>query len=594
MDTSEKQDKLEKWVANGKFERATRTCETFVAEVRKGLGEGHRETAFWLDALGLCHQREEHNMQAAQCFAKAVGVLQRPENKSCGELAQYLLHLATAEIANGKRPAAEAHFKQAAAIQRGAFAPENAEVTELLDRYADATTGRDEKSTASEAAARAIVMAEFMFGTGYLACRAVETLATSRYRELDHLRAAEILFRWAVTRYQRSLGPEHEIVAEALSLLGNALEELDDFAGAIDAYEERKRIIDRQRDVPALTRIECCEKLADLYKKADNTVQTVAALRNLLEVTEAEHHDSGETAEILDRLGVALLADGKYDDSISMLRRTAAMSAKIHLDDAATLCARYHLGIAYEEKAKHQARATSLPVALRTFQSAFRDARRVFGKKDWFVGEILASQAGVYVALGKDRSAQRSYEEALRIQKAADYVDIDMYEKVNDLARIHLDAKRHPTARRLLRRALALAEAEYGPADSHLHPMLNNLALACAGMGDYDRAISHLQRAITIQESAFGVASTELIDFVQNLAGILALAGRAKEATDNFERALAISRAAGDADPKELKGLEAELAAVKTGRRPKPVGRMWLMEAGASGADKARRVRMTP
>jgi hypothetical protein len=95
----------------------------------------------------------------------------------------------------------------------------------------------------------------------------------------------------------------------------------------------------------------------------------------------------------------------------------------------------------------------------------------------------------------------------------------------------------------LFERALAIAEAVYGPEHPVVSTGLNNLALALRDLGRAGEALPLFRRALAIAEAVYGPEHPVVSTRLNNLAGALRALGRAGEALPLLERALAIDEA---------------------------------------------------
>ena len=99
-------------------------------------------------------------------------------------------------------------------------------------------------------------------------------------------------------------------------------------------------------------------------------------------------------------------------------------------------------------------------------------------------------------------------------------------------------------ARPLAERALAIAEAAYGPDHPDVATRLNNLALILRDLGDPAAARPLAERALAIAEAAHGPDHPDVATGLNNLALILQDLGDPAAARPLAERALAIDEAA--------------------------------------------------
>ncbi len=95
----------------------------------------------------------------------------------------------------------------------------------------------------------------------------------------------------------------------------------------------------------------------------------------------------------------------------------------------------------------------------------------------------------------------------------------------------------------LFERALAIAEAVYGPDHPVVATRLNNQALALNTLGRAGQALPLFERALAIDEAVYGPDHPDVARNLNNLASALRTLGRADQALPLFARALAIDEA---------------------------------------------------
>ena len=95
----------------------------------------------------------------------------------------------------------------------------------------------------------------------------------------------------------------------------------------------------------------------------------------------------------------------------------------------------------------------------------------------------------------------------------------------------------------LMRRALEIDEASFGPEHVDAAPHLNNLAALLQATNRMEEAELMYRRAIEIAESRFGMEHSTVAKCLTNLASLLSATGRMEEAEPLMRRALLISEA---------------------------------------------------
>ncbi len=134
---------------------------------------------------------------------------------------------------------------------------------------------------------------------------------------------------------------------------------------------------------------------------------------------------------------------------------------------------------------------------------------------------------------------------ALTVARRADEAEIaePTVELFNELALLFQARARYAEAEPLLRRALAIAEAIYGPDHPEVAICLNNLALLLEEMNRSGEAEPLYRRALAIGETSLGPDHPDVATRLNNLAVLLRATDRAAEAEPLLRRALAIGEA---------------------------------------------------
>jgi tetratricopeptide (TPR) repeat protein len=115
--------------------------------------------------------------------------------------------------------------------------------------------------------------------------------------------------------------------------------------------------------------------------------------------------------------------------------------------------------------------------------------------------------------------------------------------RLNNLALLLQDTNRLAEAEPLFRRALKIFEASYGPDHPHVATDLNNLAHLLRAANRLAEAEPLFRRALKIDEASHGPDHPEVAIDLNNLAGLLRATSRLAEAEPLYRRALKIDQA---------------------------------------------------
>ncbi len=204
----------------------------------------------------------------------------------------------------------------------------------------------------------------------------------------------------------------------------------------------------------------------------------------------------------------------------------------------------------------------------------------------------LANQLGLYFgSRGQFPSAEPLFRRALAIAEATYGPDHPHVARaLNNLAGWCYDTNRRSEAEPLFRRALAIDEASYGPDHPLVARALNNLAELLRATNRPSEAEPLYRRALAIAEVSYGPDHPQVAKHLNNLAGLLHATNRRSEAEPLFRRALAIDEESYGPDhpdvATDLNNLASLLEAKNRRSEAEPLCRRALaIDEGADGPD---------
>ena len=168
-----------------------------------------------------------------------------------------------------------------------------------------------------------------------------------------------------------------------------------------------------------------------------------------------------------------------------------------------------------------------------------------------------------WVLLGEERTMGNSYLESFDLwsqQPGRDESDISY--AANNLAFFLKAGALHAEAEPLCRRALAMAEASFGPDHPDVAIRLNNLALLLQDTNRLAEAEPLLRRALAMDEASFGPDHPTVARGLNNLALLLYATNRLAEAEPLMRRALAMDEASFGPDHPDVASCLNNLAAL--------------------------------
>ncbi len=169
--------------------------------------------------------------------------------------------------------------------------------------------------------------------------------------------------------------------------------------------------------------------------------------------------------------------------------------------------------------------------------SRYGDTAGLANPTAWLMGQL----AGYWLYCGVYRQAEPLMRRALSIDEASFGPDHpDVARDLNNLAQLLQAANRLSEAEPLMRRALSIDEASFGPDHPDVARDLNNLASLLQATNRLSEAEPLMRRALSIDEASYGPDHPDVaIDF-NNLARLLQATNRPSEAEPLFRRAAQI------------------------------------------------------
>lgn len=220
------------------------------------------------------------------------------------------------------------------------------------------------------------------------------------------------------------------------------------------------------------------------------------ALENCEQVlrAKASHQDSLEYAEASERMGEALVMNGKILQGISLFQDALKIREKLPAEKESVATADLQFKLAN----------------LLSAQNNFADA-------EFLLKESLAIREKI---------------------NGTDAVEVALI--LNSLGIVQLHEKLLSDAEHSLRRALEIREKKLGARHAETGKTLNNMGLVFQLSGKLQDAEGYLRKSLAIQETALGPDHPSLHDILVNLASLLENIGKLAEAEKLWKRALTI------------------------------------------------------
>ena len=553
-----------------RVKQAARLLEATLKQCRETVGSEHQDTATALNALGLCHWRQDRANKAEACFKEACEIMKRLGLLEDCRLSMYLLHAAMACHQQDKAEEGRELLTQAADIQKRLLPPDHALVVHLLGAV-NAVAEAEGQNTVG----RAVVMAEYMYIRGYHSAVAAHALAQN-YIEQEKWAEAKALTLYQLQMLNEVFGPDHTFLGEALGEYGWLAEECGDTTAAICAYNQELLILMNTTPDDLTRKEKLLWKLADLYQETGDLTLCSKMLDAIEELTPKCSSPTWPTAQLVQFQALVLYGQHKMSAALPLAKKAVRQYAGVEASGDMQGEALYLLALIYQWRGEDGSRR-DLEKARTLFDKAIKQLAASEEGKGERMAEFMESAAQTHSSLGRHKEAERLLQAALRIrQRTPSCTGPEVIGDLNNLAVSLMGHDGYCRARPLLKRALQLARQANC---STLIAPLNNLAIVEAVHRRYAIAARLNQQAIDIIEQHHADRGEHLAMSFQNQGTLLALAGRTAEAETNYQKAVSICEAKGLHAEMSASTLRTELACLKEGRFKKTVRDLWRIRS---------------
>jgi tetratricopeptide (TPR) repeat protein len=318
---------------------------------------------------------------------------------------------------------------------------------------------------------------------------------------------AESLYLQALGIGERTLGPEHILVAETLDGLA----------------------ILRQQQMH--------------YGEAESLFRRALHIRE--QTVGAEHP---QVANSLSHLASLYWRQGKYGEAESLRRQVLHIRERTlgaeHPQVAASLS---NLATIYHMQGKY---AEVEPL----FQQALHIRERTFGAEHPQVGESLHNLAAIYLEQGRYEEAEPLFQRALHIwELVLGPEDLDVAYPLNGLAELYRDVGKYEAAEAFFLRALHIREQGLGLEHPRVAELFHGMANLYLKQEKCDQADLFYKQALAIREQRLGPYHPETADTLHDLALLRYKQGNLDAALPLAERALSIRvQSLGDMHPQTV------------------------------------------
>ncbi len=298
----------------------------------------------------------------------------------------------------------------------------------------------------------------------------------------------------ALRIWEKTLGPEHPNVANALNNLGLTHFDLGNYDQAIKYH---KRSLAKKIKVLGPSHPDVSfsyNNLGVVYWKKGDLSQSLAHYASALKIAEQVWGPLHPTvARTLNNLGIVYRHLGDFDQSLKYYRRSLEIREK------------------------------------------------VLGPDHPIVAKVLSNLGGLYVDNGRYQEARAVYARASAIcKKTLGPAHPQMAIILNGLALLHYHTGDLEQARKDASRTLQIWEQIGGVEHPNLWLVLDILGFISLAQGDYPQARKHLERALKISLQSFGSEHKLLVWAHSGLAGLNTQTGKTQAAISHFEKALSV------------------------------------------------------
>lgn len=281
--------------------------------------------------------------------------------------------------------------------------------------------------------------------------------------------ARELLQR-GTEQLARELADQPLLRAKLLDTLGGIHTELGLYDEARSLLEEALSLRQRLR-APGHPEIAATLVRLGALAHYSGEGDAVAIFRRVLAMQEQRGTESSELADVLNKLGAALGAQGRFDEAEAVLQR----SLQVH--------------------------------------------ERVFGGKDPRVAKVLHNLSGIALNRKDFEATETLIRRALEIREAnLDEDDLELAGSREALAILYRSQGRMAESAVLLERIAASAERVFGPEHPQLARTLLNLGLVRYDLGEKETARQLLERALAINEATLASTHPQHIRALDTLA----------------------------------------------------------------------------
>jgi CHAT domain-containing protein/Tfp pilus assembly protein PilF len=381
-------------------------------------------------------------------------------------------------------------------------------------------------------------------------------------RDADKYDEAIPLFERVLGIRERTLGPDHPDVADALNSLGVLYYYKGDYVRAEPLCQRALTIREKALGPEHLDVAASLNNLALLCIDRGNYAKAELLCRRALTIKErALGPEHPELATYIHNLALFYHNQGNYAKAEQLYERALAIREKAlgleHRDVAQTL---NNLANIYRDRGNY---AKAAPL----YGRALTIREKALGPGHPDVAQSLNNLAMLHWYKGNSEKAESLFRRSLALkERALGSEHLSVATSLNGLAVFYCHKGDYAKAEMSHRRALAVRKKALGPEHPEVAISFDNLALVYTKRGEYAKAEPIFQYALAIREKALGSEHPYVADSLNNLAILYRNRAEYEKAKPILQRALAIrEKVVGPAHPAVVATLNdlAELSAAK-------------------------------
>ena len=368
--------------------------------------------------------------------------------------------------------------------------------------------------------------------------------------------------------------------AQLLETISEAMRQLGEYRGALDAAEDAAKLVERWRDTDPESWLAIGNVLGLAYGAADQRNEAVNVLEDVYEVAkERLGVDHEKTLHVAHNLASAYSSIEAYDQALSMHESIIKRKKrKYGSDHNETLTSMVNQAMLFQELARLNDAARIFAEVLPAYQSQFgndsletatvahnfafvlRDLGnfsrstemyelaksvylRIYGANHPLTLRLRRDESIVFFELGETEKALsqiREVDELFANGQTAGGVHHAI--TVGVLARFLLEKGDAQQALKFYEKARPMYEANFGPAASETQRFLNNMASCYSQLGQNDAAFEIKQKVYQRLLENLGETHPDTLMAAQNLAFGELNKGETVQAIQRFENALSLAR----------------------------------------------------